>query len=730
MAGADGPEVAGRTTSGRRRPLVVLVTPWAPPPDGIAAHSAALAAALGGRADLAVVTRRLARRLPGPPDGAVGPAGPPVHRLLTASPTCLGRLGRLLAGLDPDVVHLQYNLPSFGFAWCWAFLAARRARRGGARLVVTLHEVRRDLELLGPLGAVLLAAAARASDVVVVHTGEAAALLRDRAHVAGDKVVVVPHGAPPPLTASAAARAAFVERHGLDRPPVVVLGFLHPDKGIEVLLDAVDHLARRAPVTLEGRAVLVAGSVRPRRGAFRVFGHRDRAYRARLLARAAGLAPGLVRFIGHVPDGELAPLLATAAVLVLPYRTATQSGVSHLALAAGLPVVASDLPGLREALGEAATYVPVGDPTRLADALRALLDDDRRRRAAAAAMRTRYGELGPDVVAGRLLAAYDRAALPATAPRRGPTGRDVTVVVVHHDQPALLLAAVRSALDQRVPPAGVVVVDDASGPDGRAALDRLPPSVRVVRRPVNGGVVAARNDGLAAVATELVVFLDADDLLLPDFLSTTLAAWRAAAGGRVGVVYSSARRQYLEPVGRLRRRRGYLVSRPHDPAALAAKSYIANTTLLRVDAVRQVGGYDPALQTIGHEDWDLYCSLAEAGWTAVFVRRPLFTYRVGPAGRNAGSRARFSEVRALVRARHPGLAPAGRAAPDDAPAGPLARPFAALRDAAASGPAAWAWCLADLAAWTFEDRRAALRSWRRGAGRPVPGRPVPGPSAR
>ena len=721
MAGADGPEVAGRATSGRRRPLVVLVTPWAPPPDGIAAHSAALVAALGEQADLAVVTRRPAHRLPGRPDRVDGGVSPPVHRLLTASPTCLGRLGRLLARLDPDVVHLQYNLPSFGFAWVWAFLAARRARRGGARLVVTLHEVRRDVELLGPVGALLLAAAARASDVVVVHTSEAAALLRDRAHVAGDKVVVVPHGAPPPLEASAAERAAFVDRHGLDRPPVVVLGFLHPDKGIEVLLDAVDDLARRAPPTLEGRAVLVAGSVRARRGAFRVFGRRDRAYRARLAAQAAGCAPGLVRFIGHVPDGELAPLLATAAVLVLPYRTATQSGVSHLALAAGLPVVASDLPGLREALGDAATYVPVGDPTRLADALRALLDDDGRRRAAAIAMRARYGELGPEVVADRLLAAYDRAGSPATTGRRGPTGRDVTVVIVHHDQPTLLLAAVRSALDQRVPPAAVVVVDDASGPDGRAALDRLPPSVRVLRRPVNGGVVAARNDGLAAVATELVVFLDADDLLLPDFLATTLAAWRPV-GGRVGVVYSSARRQYLEPVGRLRRRRGYLVSRPHDPAALADKSYIANTTLLRVDAVRQVGGYAPAMQAVGHEDWDLYCALAEAGWTAVFVRRPLFTYRVGPAGRNAGSRARFSEVRTLVRARHPGLVPdPRRASPGDAPAGPLARPLAALHAAAAPGPAAWAWCLADLAAWTLEDRRAALHRWRRGAGRPVPG---------
>ena len=40
-------------------------------------------------------------------------------------------------------------------------------------------------------------------------------------------------------------------------------------------------------------------------------------------------------------------LLATAAVVVLPYRTATQSGVLNRAVAAGAAVVATDLPGLR-----------------------------------------------------------------------------------------------------------------------------------------------------------------------------------------------------------------------------------------------------------------------------------------------------------------------------------------------------------------------------------------------
>ena len=72
----------------------------------------------------------------------------------------------------------------------------------------------------------------------------------------------------------------------------------------------------------------------------------------------------------------------------MPYRHVAQSGVATWALAAGLPVVASDLPGLREGLGEAAVYVAPDDPLALADGICSVLDDDERRAAMARSAHT------------------------------------------------------------------------------------------------------------------------------------------------------------------------------------------------------------------------------------------------------------------------------------------------------------------------------------------------------
>ena len=64
----------------------------------------------------------------------------------------------------------------------------------------------------------------------------------------------------------------------------------------------------------------------------------------------------------------------------------------------------------------------------------------------------------------------------------------------------------------------VVVVDDGSlGPDAVAEVSTRH-GATLIRRPVNGGPGAARNDGLASVATELVAFLDSDCEVSPGWL--------------------------------------------------------------------------------------------------------------------------------------------------------------------------------------------------------------------
>jgi glycosyltransferase involved in cell wall biosynthesis len=135
---------------------------------------------------------------------------------------------------------------------------------------------------------------------------------------------------------------------------------------------------------------------------------------AALHARAAalGLAERVIFDLRYVAPTEVAGLIELATILVLPYRSATQSGVVQLAYSFARPVVATAVGGLVEAVedGDTGLLVPPQDPPALADALQRLLDDMATRRRmgerAAELARTRYAWSEP---ARALLEAYRHA---------------------------------------------------------------------------------------------------------------------------------------------------------------------------------------------------------------------------------------------------------------------------------------------------------------------------------
>lgn len=177
---------------------------------------------------------------------------------------------------------------------------------------------------------------------------------RARLCVAADGVRLAPDrrfAPPPPPDAS--------------RPPVIgYAGHLYPWKGADLLV--------RALALLPSCRALIVG------------GHPGETDRARLenLAAALGIADR-VELAGFVPPPQVAAHLARADVLVLPNPTSALSArwTSPLKLfeylAAGRPIVASDLPAFREVLadGENALLVPPGDAAAIAAAVARLLDD-------------------------------------------------------------------------------------------------------------------------------------------------------------------------------------------------------------------------------------------------------------------------------------------------------------------------------------------------------------------
>jgi glycosyltransferase involved in cell wall biosynthesis len=150
-------------------------------------------------------------------------------------------------------------------------------------------------------------------------------------------------------------------------PLVIYAGHLYPWKGVDILLEAL----ALAP-SLRGRII---------------GGHAAEPDLARLQARAQQLGltdrAGRIEFTGFQPPAAVAAAVRAADALVLPNRGTTVSAryTSPLKLfeylAAGRPIVASDLPALREILrdNENARLVPPDDPRALAEALLAVTRD-------------------------------------------------------------------------------------------------------------------------------------------------------------------------------------------------------------------------------------------------------------------------------------------------------------------------------------------------------------------
>ena len=109
-----------------------------------------------------------------------------------------------------------------------------------------------------------------------------------------------------------------------------------------------------------------------------------------------------------------------------------------------------------------------------------------------------------------------------------PAGADlgVDIVIGNHDYGAFVTEAVASALGQNHPRVHVVVVDDGSGDDSRERLRPFADSVTLLLQE-NRGQAAALNAGLRHCRGEVVIFLDADDLLRPDAAARVAAAFAA-----------------------------------------------------------------------------------------------------------------------------------------------------------------------------------------------------------
>ena len=269
---------------------------------------------------------------------------PPLNRLRAALQT-ITSLRRAAGLLETASIRWVLRRVQPDLVWCNTVVTARWAAAAAARrvpVVLMSHEVDetwvRDRAGGLDVGAVVLAAcSSEAADVLAAAVG-----------VDRDVVAVLRPGVDLP---SLLARTSPVERPRRSRQLVVACGVGDGRKGVDVFAQAA-AIAAASGLDAEWRWVG---------------------------RRPATLPPGPVTWFGEVDDGP--GHIAAADVFTLPSRAEGFPLVALEAMALGRPIVASDLRGPREQLGDACVLVPAGDAAMLASAVADLLGDPHRARA-------------------------------------------------------------------------------------------------------------------------------------------------------------------------------------------------------------------------------------------------------------------------------------------------------------------------------------------------------------
>lgn len=219
----------------------------------------------------------------------------------------------------------------------------------------------------------------------------------------------------------------------------------------------------------------------------------------------------------------------------------------------------------------------------------------------------------------------------------------VSIIIPCYNHGRYLGEAIESALAQTYRPIEVIVVDDGST-DNSAEIATGYPVTLITQD--NQGTGAALNHCVRLAKGEYLVRLDADDKLHPSFVGRCIRileehpeyafvyTWAILFGDRSGVFYS----------------------RPYDVHRLKFGNYFPTEALIRAEAIREVGGFDPGLPWM--EDWDFWLSLAERGLRGRLLPEALVYYRQHKTGgRNAPSVAlRHATVRRIMH-KHPELFP-------------------------------------------------------------------------
>jgi glycosyltransferase involved in cell wall biosynthesis len=250
------------------------------------------------------------------------------------------------------------------------------------------------------------------------------------------------------------------------------------------------------------------------------------------------------------------------------------------------------------------------------------------------------------VYEGRDAIAQLDAAEPVRIPEKEPLGStigaieswpqprpSIAVIIPLFNGARYIEEALRSVFLQSVPANEIIVVDDGSTDDGAGVaivegLAKIHP-IKLLHKP-NGGQSSARNYGVRESSSELIAFLDQDDVWYEEHLQELAKPFQGWSARPLGWVYSN-----LDEINE----GGSLVSRSllstlptvhpkrHVRDCIRQDMFVLpSAALISRAAFNAVGGFDE--QLIGYEDDDLFLRIFSAGYDNIYLDTPLSKWRI------------------------------------------------------------------------------------------------------
>jgi glycosyltransferase involved in cell wall biosynthesis len=297
-----------------------------------------------------------------------------------------------------DVVSLQHEFGIFG-GEAGAHIMTLLSRLT-MPIITTFHTV---LGEPAPAQRGITKRIADTSSTVVVMAEKGRDLLRTVYGVPAEKIELVPHGIPDfPFVDPGQAKAKF----GFSGKAVVLtFGLLSPNKGIEVMIDAMPSILRSCPDAV----YVVLGATHPN-----LVRDQGEAYRESLVARVRALRiEDHVVFLDQFVDrATLLGFISMCDVYVTPYLNEAQMTSGTLAYSFGLgkAVVSTPYWHARELLADGrGILVPFGDATAIGSEIVGLLTDDARRQAMRKRAYSSSRSMTWERTAERYLTAFERA---------------------------------------------------------------------------------------------------------------------------------------------------------------------------------------------------------------------------------------------------------------------------------------------------------------------------------